>query len=171
MYFKYFPKTMYSYTKAGKKEFTAVTDIFRRVIVNQFIPDASRLRKHYVGDGDTPEILSHKLYGTTDYHWVILLINNIVDVNKEWPLAQEDLVIYCEDKYGVNNIKDVHHYVLASDNTIIVDWDAGLVSNGTYKEVTNFEYEENLNEEKRQILVLGSEYIFSIKSQFKKLIK
>ena len=100
-----------------------------------------------------------------------MLINNIVDVNKEWPLSQEDLVTYCEDKYGANNIKDTHHYVLVSDNTVIVDWDATKVSNGTYKEVTNFEYEENLNEEKRQILVLGSEYIFSMKSQFKKLIK
>ena len=68
MYFKQFPKTMYSYTKGGKKNFTAVTDIFRRVIVSKFIPDASRLRKHYVGDGDTPEILSHKLYGLSLIH-------------------------------------------------------------------------------------------------------
>ena len=171
MYFKEFPKRLYPYTINDELKQTAVTDIFRRVIINKFFNNAALMKKFYVTDGDTPEIVADKIYGNVLYHWVVLLSNNIVDVHKEWPLSQEDLVLYCNDKYGANNRTSTHHYVLASDNTVIVDWDATKVNNGTYKEVTNFEYEENLNEEKRQILVLGSEYIFSMKSQFKKLIK
>ena len=171
MYFKEFPKRLYPYTINDELKQTAVTDIFRRVIINKFFNNAALMKKFYVTDGDTPEIVADKIYGNVLYHWVVLLSNNIVDVNKEWPLSQEDLVLYCNDKYGANNRTSTHHYVLAADTSIIVDWDATKVANGTYKEVTNYDYEEELNEQKRQIVLLDPKFLNSMVRQFRKEIR
>ena len=79
--------------------------------------------------------------------------------------------MYITDKYGANNISDVHHYVMTDNKSIIVDWDATKVSNGTYTAVTNLEYETDLNDAKRQIAILDNVYLKDMRNQFNKLIR
>ena len=93
--------------------------------------------------------------------------NDIIDVNKEWPKSQEELVLYVKDKYGANNSSDIHHYVLTADRTIVVDWDATKAVDGTYTALTNLEYEEEVNDKKRQIKVLNPIFLSTIAKQFK----
>lgn len=101
----------------------------------------------------------------------MLITNEIIDVQREWPKSQEDLILYVKDKYGANNSSDIHHYVLTADKSIVVDWDAAKASDGTYTALTNLQYEEEINEEKRQIKVLNPIYLSSITKQFNKLMK
>ena len=74
MYFKEFPKRLYPYTINDELKQTAVTDIFRRVIINKFFNNAALMKKFYVTDGDTPEIVADKIYGNVLYHWVVFLV-------------------------------------------------------------------------------------------------
>lgn len=165
------PKMVYPYTSNGEKRHTIVPDIFRRVILDNFFKNKTALLSYYISDGETPEILAHKFYGTTQYHWVILLTNDIIDVKRDWPLSQEEMVAYCNNKYGTGNMSDVHHYVLTADTSIIVDWNGADLASGLQKAITNYDYESNVNDNKRQIFILHDRYLKSVVDQYKSLIK
>lgn len=79
----------------------AVTDILRNVNFNtEIIGDIRNLRKYNVVDGDTPEIVSDKLYGTPDHYWVLLLVNQMSNPFYEWPLDNRSMDKYLAEKYG-----------------------------------------------------------------------
>lgn len=167
MYFKSIPNLFYP---TGKTQ-TLVKDIFRRVHLDKYFLNRTNLTGYYITDGLTPELVSQDVYGSTSYHWLILLANNITNVQTEWPKSQEELTLYVKDKYGANNSSDIHHYVLTADKTIVVDWDATKAVDGTYTALTNLQYEEEVNDKKRQIYVLNPIHLGSITRQYKKLIK
>ena len=61
-------------------DFKVVTNLLRRVALRQKVSADVLVFDYYdVKDGETPEIIAHKLYGDSELHWVILLINNITD--------------------------------------------------------------------------------------------
>ena len=99
------------------------------------------------------------------------LANDIIDVQREWPKSQEELTLYVKDKYGANNSSDIHHYVLTADKSIVVDWDAAKASDGTYTALTNLQYEEEVNDKKRQIKVLNPLFLSAVSKQFNRLMK
>ena len=139
--------------------------------MDKFFANATNLTGYYVRDGQTPELVSQDMYGSTNYHWIVLLANDIIDVQREWPKSQEELTLYVKDKYGANNSSDIHHYVLTADKSIVVDWDAAKASDGTYTALTNLQYEEEVNDKKRQIKVLNPLFLSAVTKQFKQLIK
>jgi len=157
------------YPYAGTK--TIVPDIFRRVHLDKYFQNKLNLISHYIGDGETPEIIAEQYYGSTKYHWLVLVANNIVDIHRDWPLSTRNLNAYVEDKYGVGNSTDVHHYMLSEDHDVIVDWDSVLVANGTYLAVTNLEYETDLNIKKSQINLLNKIFLKDITQQYIRLVK
>jgi hypothetical protein len=167
MYFKALPKMFYPYGNTK----TLVPDIFRRVHLDKYFQNRLHLQEYYISDQESPEIVADKFYGSSKYHWLVIIANNIVDVKREWPLSNNSLVAYCDDKYGEENRTDVHHYVMTEDKTVIVDWDATLVANGTYQAVTNLDYETDLNNNKRQILLLHKQFLRDITAQYLRLVK
>ena len=168
MYFDSLPKIAYPYDKQKKQ--TILPDIFRRAILDKFFKNRAILERYYVKDFETPEILAHKLYGRSEYHWIILLANDIIDVQREWPISQEELVTYVNDKYGANNSSSIHHWVLKEDKSIIVDWDAQQELDNKIESVTNLDYETDLNEQKRQIIIPPAEQIEQIVETYKRLV-
>lgn len=157
------------YPYSGKQ--TIVPDIFRRVHLDKFFQNRLHLIEYYVGEGETPEIVADKIYGSSKYHWLVLLANNITDVQREWPLSQNSLTAYIKDKYGSENSSDVHHYVMKADKSVIVDWDSVKVASGDYLAVTNLEYETDLNNIKSQIFLLNKMFLRDITQQYKRLVK
>ena len=166
-YFKPFPKLFYP---TGKTK-TVVPDIFRRVHMDKFFANRTNLTGYFISDGQTPELVSQDVYGSTQYHWIVVLSNDIIDVQREWPKSQEELTLYVKDKYGANNSSDIHHYVLTADKSIVVDWDAAKASDGTYTALTNLQYEEEVNDKKRQIKVLNPLFLSAVSKQFNRLMK
>lgn len=166
MFFSSFPKTIATING----EYTAVTDIFRRVTVNTFAKDFVDMKTVTVPDGFTIEQVAHKYYGDAEYHWVIMIINEIVDARTEWPMNSWDLNLYCKTKYGADGMYEVHHYRTTDENKYIVDFDPGLLTSGAIEEVTNLVYEEELNDSKREIKILPKKYLGSFESMYKKMI-
>jgi len=171
MYFKQMPKINYPWEdKNGKFHGAVVPDIFRRVQLDKFFKNRTLLVEIFLDDKDTPESVAYDYYGSVKYHWIVLLSNEIVDVNREWPLSQESLISYVKDKYGANNSSDVHHYVDSTNTDLIVDWDAAKLAGGSIKAVSNYDYENDLNDRKRQIFLLNKRYVKDLVSQYKKLV-
>ena len=54
-----------------------------------------------ITDGERPEQLSQRLYGTPSYYWTFLLINpNIKNVWNDWPKNENQLLEYSVKKYS-----------------------------------------------------------------------
>lgn len=166
MFFKAMPKISY---KANDK--TILTkDIFRRVGLDRKINSKLAVDAYYVKDGETPEMLANNFYSTPKYHWVILSVNEIVNVNEEWPKNQSLLFEYTESKYGQGNALKDHHYRLVSNKEIIVDYDPAAITAGTIEAVSNLDYEISENESKRQIFILKPEFLAQFVTSYKSLM-
>jgi len=176
MYFSFFPKL--AYDLSGDKTDNLVTDLFNRVKVREKILNQLTLYSTYdVVDGDTPESLAYKYYGSTQYHWIILLINNITDRYYDWPLTIEQFETYLNDKYI--NPDGVHHYEITqssgeinglgpSDNTHKIEVNS-TVAGATA--VTNRDYEERLQDQKRQIKILDATFLQPFIEEFEITIR
>ena len=86
MYFKSFPVIFYD--SVGNLEFKDVTNLLRRVGLRTKVKANSLLYDTYnVKEGETPEMIAHKLYGDSKLHWIILMVNDVTDRYHEWPMV------------------------------------------------------------------------------------
>ena len=112
MFFARFP--MMAYSIKGDETYKLVPDILRRVKLRANIRNGMFMFDNYdVKESETPEIVAHKWFGNTEFHWVILMTNNITDRYYDWPLTQPQFQLHLEDKYGVGNIDSIHHYEIS----------------------------------------------------------
>ena len=164
MYFKDFPKFAYDFQIAGKTKVLLLTDITRNVRFRKEILGKIELYDEYdIQDGETPEIIAEKIYGNANYHWVIMLVNERYDYIADFPMAYSQLTKYVQDKYGVGNEYEVHHYV--NEKGYIVDqYYVGKSA------VSNLDYEERLNEQKRRIKLVSPQLIDRVMKQFKDIL-
>ena len=172
MYFKSFP--VIPYDSVGDLQFKDVTNLLRRVGLRTKLKSNTSLYDTYdVKEGETPEIIAHKLYGDSNLHFIILLVNDITDRYHQWPMNFSQFNEYLNDKY--TNPDGIHHYetTQSSGNTKIkieifneVDDDAytGLTA------ITNREYEESKQDSKRSIRLLDPSFIDQFVDEYKKLI-
>jgi len=170
MYFKKIPKILYK-DISSTNQLRLVTDIIRRVkIRNQAFEQLSTFDLYDVPSGETPEITAFKHFGSTQYHWVILLTNNITNVYNQWPLSEPAFSAYLIDKYG-DNIDSVHHYEVtqsSGDTTTKIQVASDTVGATT---VTNREYEERLQDERRKIRLLSRSLLPNFIEEYEQLIK
>ncbi len=98
-YFNYFPQTAY-YLSDDNSSLDIVTNIMSRFSFNTTSKDKLVMYYKYdISDGETPEIIADKLYGSPEKHWIILSVNNIKNPQFDWPLRYSDLTKYIDIKY------------------------------------------------------------------------
>ena len=213
-YFKHFNKTFYV-TGENSTSVDALTNLTTRIsFVQKYIDNAALYYLYNIQDGETPEVLAYKLYNSTENHWVILMFNNIMDPQYEWPLDQRSLGLYIEDKYSASQYADTANtsnsglswaqshtkdYII-TETTLIVGTNESysntyLVDSATYanttttssnftlengdviridtdkQEISYFDYEVNLNDDKRAIKILKPEFVEPVFKEFKSLVK
>lgn len=127
-YFTNFPQILYSFSTGLTVDAFVMTDITRRVKmdVNNSLT-AFSYDQYDIIDGETPEIIADKIYNNPEYHWTILIANEIIDPRYDWPLSVQSLKNYIEAKYGADHINDVHHYENTSGDTIYFKTFTGTV--------------------------------------------
>ena len=98
-YFEYLPKDFYRLT--DKPTLDVVTNITSRVAFNDSLKtNSSSFYEYVVSDGETPEIIADKIYNNSNRHWIVLLMNNIINPQFDWPLDEKSLNRYIEIKYA-----------------------------------------------------------------------
>lgn len=101
-FFDLFPLRKYSLSGKRYPDYQFVTNIlFRTAVIKEVLSNSSSYIKYDIRDGDTPEILSTKVYETPDAHWIILYANDIIDPQFDWPLNTTAFYNYIVDKYRV----------------------------------------------------------------------
>lgn len=169
MYFSHFPLIEYDSTGNGNPK--GVTNLLRRVAVRSKVKTNTSLYDTYdVKEGETPEIIAHRLYGDAELHWVILLFNSVKDRYHDWPMAGNQFNEFLQDKY--DNIDGIHHYEIDADS----GHDTGKIDVGLTNDdypsatpITNREYEEAQQDMKRRIKLLDPRYVEDFVEEFKRL--
>jgi len=174
-YFTYFPKMYYDAVQDGTTSPKLVTDLLRRVKVRDGLKNQTAIfNKYQVVAGETPEIVSYKLYDSVDYYWTILLMNNIKDRFYEWPLSEQQFEAYVNGKY--TNPQGVHHYEITQssgptsslDNSHVIEVNS---TTSSAQAVSNYTYERRLQDNKSLIKVLKREYLSQFVEEFAKLVR
>lgn len=162
MYFKDFPDFIYEFRINGRNKTSLVKDITRNIRFRRDIFSNVTVYDEYdIVDGETPEIIAEKVYGSAEYHWIIMLANDKYDYIEDFPLSEPELVKVIASKY--TNPSAIHHYEDA--NGFQVNSTApGAVS------VSNDQYEREKNEQKRRIKIISPNLINKILQEYKDLL-
>ena len=184
MYFKSFPTIVYD--SVGNGQIKDVKNLLRRVAIRSKVKTNTMIYDTYdIKEGETPESIADKLYDDPELHWVVLLVNDITDRYHQWPMNYGQFNQYINDKYvnadGTSNVDGVHHYEIAQSSgntttTIEVYNDSALYSGDTdfyasATTITNREYEENLQNERRKIKLLDPQYVEQFVEEYETLMK
>jgi hypothetical protein len=183
-YFRQVPNFDYISRDADRRnisDYVAVKNLFKRGKIREEIAENLTFFDKYkiIGD-ERPDNVAYNVYQDSTLDWVVLLSNNILNIQTEWPLAQDTFFNFLERKYGtLDKAYAVHHYetreVRSSNGSLILpkglvvpqdysfsffDAEIGIdvvVSNVT-DPVTNFEIENKDQDAKRNIFVLKPTY-------------
>lgn len=184
-YFRYVPDFEYVSRTSDTKnisEYVKVKNLFKRgKLRDDIFGNLSFFTKYKIIGDDRPDNVAFEIYNDSTLDWLILLSNNIINVQTEWPLSQESFYNFLIEKYGSEeSFYNVHHYetieVKNSSGTTIIP--KGLIVNSNFsttfydtnlKEtvtktnisvpVSNYDYEILKEESKRNIFVLKPSYL------------
>ena len=167
---------------ASISEYITVKNLFKRGKLKEDIAaDATLFTKYKVQGDDRPDNVASKVYGDVNLDWLVMLCNNIINLQSEWPLLQAEFDRYLIDKYGsYENLNSIHHYetieiknqmgvvlvpqgltVESNYSITYFDWvnEKEITQTNIVTPITNEEYETKLDDEKRNILLLKPKYL------------
>jgi len=179
-YFRNLPKVKYDINGAEPNKYLNVTNIMKRISFKpSVIEDITDYYPYRVKDGERPDILSFQQYGSVAYAYLIMLINDIYDPLFDWPLTSQQFEKYLTSKYGsVSSAMGTTKYYyqiiraeVARTGTseripavkFIVDqttYDA--LDTGDRTTQSQYEWEDELNDNKRDIKLIDASFIQDI---------
>ena len=115
-YFKQVPNFEYVNRTKGNTDisnYITIKNLFKRGKIRPDIfGNVSFFTKYKVIGNERPDNVAFKEYDDPSLDWVVLLSNNILNVQDEWPLPQSSLDEILLDKYGSYKAlhSDIHHY-------------------------------------------------------------
>lgn len=169
-YFQYFPTIVVDFSTFGEApKQILVSDIITNVRPKiDLLTNLITYETYMIQDGETPEIISELYYGSPKYHWVIMLVNEKYDYINDFPLTQLALEQYVSEKYEDSNA--VHHYQTADGYIVDSDY-VNPYGNPDASPVTNYEYEEAINEQKRVLKLIPPQLLGEVLAQFREILK
>ena len=197
-YFRYIPDFDYvsRLPKAQNiSDYIRVKNLFKRTkISEQVFSDLTFFTKYQVITDERPDNVAFKVYGDSNLDWMVLLANNIINIQQEWPLEHQSYYTYLIGKYGSDAaLQNVHHYetreIKNSVGKVIVPeglevpsdfsityFDTGLgvqqtVTTEIVTEITNQVYEDGLNDAKRNIDIIKPRFVGLIIEEIEKAMK
>ena len=196
-YFSYLPNLEYVNripSEQNISSYTEVKNLFKRVkLSNKLFQDLTNFTKYQIVGDERPDNVANKIYNNSNYDWIVLLSNNIINIQDEWPMSNRTFELYMNKKYGVTNYDNIHHYesieVKDSSNNYtvlkkglevpsdysITFYDGALGRMSTVTDtnvgVTNYEYESKIQDDKRNIFLLRSDLIQTVIKEIKSLME
>ena len=195
-YFKKIPDFEYVSRLPDAKisDYIRVKNLFKKGYLKEDIfQDLTLFTKYQVQGNERPDNVAYKIYNDPSLDWIVLLSNNIINIQTEWPMDQYELDRYLLDKYeSYEKLNEIHHYetieIKNSSGVIMVeegltvdsdfsvtfyDWmiDSLETKSGITNPVTNYEYEMKKEDEKRNIFLLKSDYVHVVKDDLTSIMR
>ena len=145
-YFRQVPNFGYVNRNKGEKDisnYLTVKNLFKRGKLRQDIfGNLNFFTKYKIVGDDRPDNIANELYNDPTLDWIVLLSNNILDVQKEWPLPQQAFNDILMDKYKTteNLYSGIHHYetIEVKNSKGVVVLEKGLKIPNTWRTNGNF---------------------------------
>lgn len=98
-FFKNFPVVEVDLQRDGRVN--KMVNIFKSVRpLQNFIDDPSLYTFYEIKNGERPDIVSQRLYSTSEFYWTFFVINDFLhDGYRSWPMSQEVLDKYIDVEY------------------------------------------------------------------------
>ena len=167
------------YDVKNNDNYKLLPDILRRVKLRTSIRGSSMLFDTYdVRNGERPEDIAFKWFGDAQLHWVILMTNNVTDRYYDWPMNDVQFQEFLTDKYGAGSEDAIHHYEITKSSGRTTaqgpnDYSHKVEVNSdedNASSISNREYEEREQDNKRSIRLLDKRYLNEFIEEFNNLI-
>ena len=193
-YFKHVPDFDYVSRLPNSKlinDYVRTKNLFKRVkLSDEIFGDLTLFNKYTIKSEERPDSVAYKVYEDSNLDWLVMLSNNMINLQTEWPMDQVSYDNYLMNKYSsYENMYGVHHYetieVLDTNKNVILpkglevpqDFSITYFDNGVEKiatnvtgEVSNLVYEDQIQEKKRNIYLLRPDYISLILNEIGQLM-
>jgi len=174
-------------------DYITVKNLFLRgKLKDDIAADATLFTKYKVKGDARPDNVAYEFYGDQNLDWLVMICNNVMNLQSEWPLLQREFDRYLLDKYETyEQLNEIHHYetkeVKNSIGVVLVTEGLEVESNYsiTYYDyllkreitetdivtpVTNLEYEEKIDNEKRNIFLLKPKYVGIVREDMTRIM-
>jgi len=186
-YFSYLPDFDYVSRLPDAKigDYTIVKNLFKKGKIREDIfQNLAFFTKYQIKGNDRPDNVAFEVYQDSSLDWLVLICNNVINVQTEWPLPQNDFDRFVLDKYGDYDTlyNGIHHYEtqeiknsqgvtmvpeglqVQSDFSIsfydfFIDQQIDIGPTTAVLPITNYEYEEKIENNKRNIFILKQNYL------------
>jgi hypothetical protein len=197
-FFNFFPRTLYKIDESNDLD-TIINLTANFSILQQSIDATQAYFDYVISEGETPEIIAHKIYGDAEYHWLIMRVNGIMDIKTDWPLTYAQLMQMIEKTYGISwaqtNYKthykvetrtmvksgdefeeyvtidaDTYASLTPSSTQYVLPNGSAMVVNITKERFSYYDTEVQLNERKRGLRIIKPEYKNVIRDELEKVL-
>jgi len=184
-YFRHVPNFDYVSRLPDRKyinDYIQTKNLFKRVkLSDEIFENLNFFSKTIIKTNERPDNVAKRVYDDESLDWLILLSNNVINFESEWPMDQISFDNYILNKYGsYENMYNIHHYetqeILDGNNNLILkkglevpqnfsftyfDSSSGqeVIANNITDGITNLEYEEKIQEDKQSIFILKPRYL------------
>jgi len=101
-FFNYFPRTFYTSNNDTTGVDSVINITARSAFEKTLRENSTNFYSYQIQDSDTPEIIADKYYDNPERHWIVLLFNDIIDPQWDWPLNDKNIIEYIDKKYTAN---------------------------------------------------------------------
>ena len=174
-------------------DYITVKNFFKRGFLREDIfQNLAFFTKYSITGNDRPDNVAFEIYQDSTLDWLVLMANNIVNIQNEWPISNTDFDELMLDKYGSYDtlFNGIHHYetLEVTDARGVKIVNAGLKVESDYSitffderadqmktvtptiPVTNYQYEQKVNEDKRNIYLLQPRYVQVVRDDLEDLM-
>lgn len=172
-FFQFFPTIDYTFFAengaTAQKITQKVTDIFRNVDVDDLAVDGALAYQLYtIVDGDRPDTVSQKLYGTPDYHWTFFVVNNTLKNGlHDWPLSSSQMVKFLETFYDSYEVLQTR--MTFSSNEYTIELEEEQTTTQSYSEIENTFRGLDLEQDFIRVVSDGKEFPIKYVSELEQL--
>lgn len=141
-------------------------------IPKKYKDDQRYYLSYTIREGERPDQISKRIYGTEDRWYLIILANDIVNMSEQWPMVDEEFIEMLKLKYPFNDVDDIHHYL--NDEGQVVDPFAIAVKTGEspydvvksrgLTAVTIEKHETAINDAKKKIKIIDPDLVGEIET-------
>ena len=192
-YFRQVPRLDYpslTNDRQSAYDFQTVKNLFKRAVMRDDVfNQVIAFEKYSVQGDERPDQIAYDFYGDSGLDWVILTTNNMIHVRDEWPMGQQDFLTYLNEKYTAQELSNVHHYetkivrdsrgrliqpegLIVSEGHSVTFLDNGVLRTESSLTLVSFlDHETNLNDNKREINILRSEFLTIFLDDVKNIMK
>ena len=112
-YFSYLPDVYVrssSYRNNNVDPHVLAKNLFRRIKIRENLDDIILGFSQYtIRNNQRPDGVAFDFYGNSGYDWIVLIVNNIINLYSEWPMTEDELYKMCEENYGTTKVENTHH--------------------------------------------------------------